>query len=222
MSSFNIYDHASQKQIDQFKPTYIYVKRHSVTGKLYFGKTNRDFRKMLSYKGSGTYWKNHVAKHGPKFVETIWVSYFTDIHDLVNYSLWFSYYFDIVKDNNWANQIIETGVGGGVSGINKGRKHSTETKEKMSASHKGKTCGKRSEEFCIKNSFAMLGKKHSEETKKKFSIARKGRKLKPHSLEAKEKMSKMAKNRHVIYVCRLFDGKILDIGNYTKWIKEMS
>lgn len=39
MTSFNIYNYATQSQIDNFKPTFLYLKQHSVTGKLYFGKT---------------------------------------------------------------------------------------------------------------------------------------------------------------------------------------
>ena len=45
MSSENIYTN--------FKPTFLYIKQHTVTGKLYFGKTTQN---PETYLGSGTYW----------------------------------------------------------------------------------------------------------------------------------------------------------------------
>ncbi len=52
MTSFNIYDFATQKQIDSFTPTYLYIKRHTVTGKLYFGKTVKTGSSFDRYLGS--------------------------------------------------------------------------------------------------------------------------------------------------------------------------
>jgi hypothetical protein len=39
------------------------------------------------------------------------------------------------------------------------------------------------------------------------------------STEEKEKISKAAKARHIIYVCRLSDRKVLDYGNFCKYMK---
>lgn len=72
MTSFNIYDFANQKQIDSFVPTYLYIKRHTITGKLYFGKTTKTDMDFSKYKGSGKHWSNHIKKHGKEHVETIW------------------------------------------------------------------------------------------------------------------------------------------------------
>lgn len=66
-------------------------------------------------------------------------------------------------------------------------KHSEETKQKMSKSHKGKTL---SEETKNKIGKANKGKTHSEESKRKLSKAHEGKK---HSEESKMNMSK-AKN----------------------------
>jgi len=41
----------------EFQPTYLYIKQHTKTGKLYFGKTGNDPEKYL---GSGTRWKRHL------------------------------------------------------------------------------------------------------------------------------------------------------------------
>jgi hypothetical protein len=62
-----------------------------------------------------------------------------------------------------------------------GSKQSEETKQKISAAHKGK---KRSAEHCEATRVAQLGKKLSEEHKKKLSIANKG-KSKPMTEEHK-------------------------------------
>ena len=70
----------------------------------------------------------------------------------------------------------------------KGRKHSEETKKKISESHKGLKKGiSLSEEHKKKIGEASKGRKHSEETKKKIGKVWKGRK---HSEESKNKISK--------------------------------
>jgi hypothetical protein len=61
--------------------------------------------------------------------------------------------------------------------INLGRKHTEETKKKLSISHKGKP------QNWVHN--GMLGKKHSEEWKKKMSEMMKGKKRKPMSLQGR-------------------------------------
>jgi len=81
-----------------------------------------------------------------------------------------------------------------------GFKHSDETKQKMSESHKGKSSG-------------MLGKKHSDETKESWKLFRnKGRKWTPeiknkiskshmgigHSEDTKKKLSKSMKEKYQI------------------------
>lgn len=115
MSNKTIYDYVSQKHIDQFKPTLLYIKQHSVTKKLYFGKTNQ-LSKFTQYNGSGTYWLRHIQKYGIENVETIWFCLFTDIESLVETAILLSETQDIVISENWANAIVETGISGsGVS-----------------------------------------------------------------------------------------------------------
>ena len=48
-----------------FKPTYLYVKTHRITGLQYLGKTSRT--DPYSYPGSGKRWRAHLDKHGYDF-----------------------------------------------------------------------------------------------------------------------------------------------------------
>jgi len=58
-----------------YKPTYLYIKKHNVTGLKYFGKTVRD---PLKYKGSGQYWLTHLKQHGND-VTTEWCKLFHNV-----------------------------------------------------------------------------------------------------------------------------------------------
>ena len=92
-----------------FKPTYLYVKTHNVTGLKYFGKTtNLD---PVSYRGSGTYWINHIKKHGYDVTTEI-IGYYRDRDECVKAARKFSRDFMIVESEGWANLIDEYGVGG--------------------------------------------------------------------------------------------------------------
>ena len=151
------------------KPTYLYIKQHSVTGLKYFGKTTSP--DPYKYQGSGTYWKSHIQKYKTKFIDTLWVSdlyYDTSISEI---ALHFSYENNIVKSNEWANLILENGLDGGGIGM-KGKIRTEEHKAKQSASRKGKT---QSEETKLKISIANTGKTQSEQTKAKKSSSMKGK-----------------------------------------------
>jgi hypothetical protein len=94
--------------VAHFKPTWLYVKRHVVTGLMYFGKSST--KNPMRYKGSGTYWLRHIKKHGEEQVETIWTELFTDVHCLVEFALLFSEHMDIVSSERWANLMPENGI----------------------------------------------------------------------------------------------------------------
>lgn len=96
-----------------FIPTYLYIKQHTKTGKLYFGKTSKSLDYLLSYTGSGKYWKHHLKQHGKKYVTTLWYHLYDNIFDLVADALSMSKSFDIVNSNSWLNLIIENGLDGG-------------------------------------------------------------------------------------------------------------
>ena len=131
-------------------PTYIYIKRHKISGLKYLGKTTKS--NVESYKGSGVYWKKHLKKYGVEHVETLWVSEpFYDKNLLVEFSTFLSDFLDVQNSEEWANLIIENGLDGAPKGVNNsgplgekngmfgktkeknpfyGRKHSVELKEK--------------------------------------------------------------------------------------------
>ena len=107
----------------QFKPTYLYIKQHSVTGKCYFGKTTGSESYLLEqYQGSGEYWKDHIKKHGVEHVTTVWYCLFTEKEECNKFALMCSEQWDIVNSDQWANLITEDGLaGGGMKGRNCGR-----------------------------------------------------------------------------------------------------
>lgn len=156
---------------ESFQPTWLYIKQHNKTGLKYFGKTVRDPHK---YKGSGKYWLRHLKIYGND-VSTIWCQLFETKDHLNEYAIAFSMNNSIVESKEWANLIIEDGLGGG--GV-KGKITAIETKKKLSESLKGKT------------NFA--GKTHTAETRLRISNARKGTIF---NTEHKQKLSLAKKNK---------------------------
>jgi hypothetical protein len=96
-------------------PTYLYIKQHSITKKKYFGKTS--LPDPIKYLGSGTYWNDHINKHGKQFVETIWLSELYIDTSISEYGLRFSAENNIVESDDWANLIPENGLDGGAVGM---------------------------------------------------------------------------------------------------------
>jgi len=105
-------------------PTYLYIKQHSVTGLLYFGKTSRN---PYKYLGSGKHWIRHYKKHGKEHIITLWVSeVFTDKSLLTEFSLFVSEEYNIVNSKKWANMKPENGLDGWTKGV----KHKPESIQK--------------------------------------------------------------------------------------------
>lgn len=94
-----------------FKPTYLYIKTHNVTGLKYFGKTIKD---PLKYNGSGKYWCAHLKKHGYDITTEI-LGYYTNKEECMNAALEFSDKNKIVESSDWANMRIEMLDGGDTS-----------------------------------------------------------------------------------------------------------
>lgn len=116
-----------------FKPTYLYIKQHNITGLKYFGKTVKS--NVFHYKGSGKLWSRHLNKYGNN-VTTVWHQLFENKEELVAYATKFSIDNDIVNSDDWANLKIEDGLwGGGVKGI-KLKPMTSEHKAKLSESVK--------------------------------------------------------------------------------------
>jgi hypothetical protein len=92
-----------------YKPTWLYIKEHEITGLRYFGKTTQNPQK---YKGSGVDWTKHLLEHGPH-VKTIWTCLFETDAEIRDFARFFSDEFDIVNSDNWANAVPESGHAGG-------------------------------------------------------------------------------------------------------------
>ena len=92
-----------------YKPTWLYIKQHNQTGLKYFGKTTRD---PYKYKGSGFYWKRHIADHGND-VTTLWCQLFETLEEITAFALKFSEDNNIVDSDEWANLMVEDGSTGG-------------------------------------------------------------------------------------------------------------
>lgn len=122
----------TQKHINNFKPTFLYIKQHSGTGKLYFGKTTR--KNIEKYTGSGKHWTRHINFHGKDKVVTLWFCLFTDVTLLVDTALSMSNIMSITESDEWLNLKPENGLDGGSSkgfGGFTGKQHSPEHIEKL-------------------------------------------------------------------------------------------
>lgn len=159
---------------DNFKPTWLYIKKHNTSGLKYFGKT---IQNPFKYKGSGNRWLNHLSVHGDN-IETVWCELFADIDKLVEFATNFSIQNNIVNDSNWANLIIENGLDGG------GEK-SASTKEKIGLANKGKKLPPRKATHKANKLKKETGSYITEETRAKMSLANKGRVV---SSETKQKI----------------------------------
>jgi hypothetical protein len=87
-----------------FKPTFLYIKQHTITGLMYFGKTTKNPEKYL---GSGSYWVRHIKKHGKQYVINLWYCLFYNELECREFALQFSKQHNIVESKEWANQIPE-------------------------------------------------------------------------------------------------------------------
>lgn len=171
-----------------FKPTFLYVKKHTITGKLYFGKTT--VKNPDKYLGSGSYWVNHITKHGKKHVETLWYCLFIDQEECTNFAIAFSAQQNICSSDDWLNIIPENGLGGRCLGLpawNKGMVMPKEQKEKLSKSMLGVKRIPFSGEHKRNISESLKGKLKSKETRNKISISCLGNKRGPQSKETIEK-----------------------------------
>lgn len=116
-----------------FKPTYLYIKTHNITGLKYFGKTTA--KDPYKYKGSGTRWKRHLNKHGND-VSTEIIGYYTIKEECLDAAINFSKENNIVKSKEWAN-LKEESLDGGFEYINQsGLNNSKENYKKASESSK--------------------------------------------------------------------------------------
>lgn len=161
--------------MEEFKPTWLYVKKCAHCGLKYFGKTTA--KNPHIYKGSGTRWKFHIRKHGRHNVDTIFTRLFKRADRCERFALRFSRINDIVNSEEWANLTVENGISVGTRGFkfsetqrvtlseaHRGNYHTEETRLKIS-----KNSSARRPEVRAKIAAANTGQKRSEESKARMS-----------------------------------------------------
>lgn len=149
--------------MNTFKPTWLYIKQHNLTGLKYFGKTTK--KDPYKYKGSGLYWRRHINVYGDN-ISTPWTKLFNDQEELITFAINFSVDNNIVDSSEWANVKIENGLDGGSQ---KGRILSESCRRKLSIAGKKR--------------------KQTEITKEKISKSKQGKKRKPFSQQWKDNLS---------------------------------
>ena len=153
---------------------YIYKITNQINGKIYIGKHSTD-NLDDGYMGSGILICKAEKKYGLENFTKEYLS-FCDTEEKLN---WFEKFY--IKKFN-ARQVGYNLTDGG-DGI-LGRKHTEETRKKMSESQKANY---------IKENHPNFGKHLSEETKEKLGEAKKD---KPRSEETKQKISDAMKGKH--------------------------
>jgi hypothetical protein len=106
---------------------YLYKKTHKATNLKYLGFTRKN---PLKYKGSGTRWIAHLRKHGYD-VETEILCETVDRNQIQRLGEYYSKLWNVVESSDWANLKPESGEGGGVLGMNKGKSRPQEHKDAM-------------------------------------------------------------------------------------------
>jgi len=189
-----------------FKPTYLLIMEHNITGLKYFCKTTMRDR-LHRYKGSGVAWNKHLKEFGREVTVKIF-GFYTDGKKCFDDAIKFSTDNDIVNSKEWANMIPETGKNGaslyGKLNPFYGKHHSEQTKEKLRIANTGNSYNKgayRSPEHRAKISASLKGRKNPavskaltgrklpQATRDKLRKAATGRK---YSMETREKIRQAA------------------------------
>jgi hypothetical protein len=108
---------------------YLYKKTHKITNLKYLGFTKRNPHK---YKGSGIKWLAHISKHG-YLVDTEILHETFDRQLIQELGQHYSQLWNVVESPEWANLKPETGEGGGVVGMHKGKSRPQTHKDAMKA-----------------------------------------------------------------------------------------
>ena len=94
------------------KKIYLLLKTHNKTGKKYLCRhITENEETCYKYKGSGTYWKNHLEKHGNN-ISTEIIAVCDTIEEAKILGLHYSKKWNIVENSNFANLVEEDGQGG--------------------------------------------------------------------------------------------------------------
>lgn len=200
---------------------YLYIKTHNKTGLKYLGHTSK--QDPFSYKGSGVYWNNHLAKHGYDVTTEI-LKECSSKEEIREAGIYYSLLWDVVNacdengNKSWANLIPEMGDGGGgkvgvprtevtkakirqnkpdQSGEKNGfyrKTHTDENKKIMGDVNRGKDLKTEKGKESIRES--MVARWEDPIARENQIIALKNRKGEKRSEKAKESYKKSAKERN--------------------------
>lgn len=94
--------------------TALYVKTHNVTGLKYIGKTTQ-INNIHTYRGSGPAWRKHLKQHGNNYTTEL-LGIWQDEDRIRKYAKEFCIKNNVVKSAAWANQRLESVIGGALNG----------------------------------------------------------------------------------------------------------
>ena len=96
----------------EYTAHYLMIKTHNITKLKYLCKKSTDKReKCFSYKGSGTYWKKHLSKHGDDITTEI-IEECSTKQELTQKGIYWSKKLNVVASPEFANLVEERGDGG--------------------------------------------------------------------------------------------------------------
>ena len=202
------------------KHLYLMVKIHTVTGLKYLCKkvTTSD-SKAISYLGSGTRWNNHLKVHGKHINTEIIVKCELDkIEEFSKLCIEHSNKFNIVKSDEWANLIIETGKPGtkidiycGDKGTFFGKKHTEETKEKISIANRGDNNVMRRRPEILLKSIVTKNKPENKEKQRLIAIEVNSRpEVKEKIRQSKLGLNNPAADKNIYTLKNKFTGYIIN------------
>ena len=202
------------------KYLYLMVKTHTITGLKYLCKkvTTSD-SKAISYLGSGTRWNNHLKVHGKHINTEIIVKCELDkIEEFSKLCIEHSNKFNIVKSDEWANLIIETGKPGtkidiycGDKGTFFGKKHTEETKEKISIANRGNNNVMRRRPEILLKSIVTKNKPENKEKQRLIAIEVNSRpEVKEKIRQSKLGLNNPAADKNIYTLKNKFTGYIIN------------
>lgn len=195
-------DLLKEKTVDPYG--FIYITTNMVNGMKYIGQKifNNNWK---GYLGSGVYFSRALKKYGKEnfYREIIAIAYSKE--ELNKLEIEYIKNHSAVENNDYYN------ISYGGDSVMLGRKHSKESRKKMSKTHTGKILSKETKrklsEITKGKNHYLYGKHPSEETKRKLSEAKKGDKNnnynKPRSEETKRKISESNQGKKVSDKTRL-------------------
>jgi group I intron endonuclease len=167
---------------------YIYKTTNNINGKIYIGQHQREeFDKK--YYGSGVILYNVMKKYGKENFKVEILYWSKSLKRLNDAEILF-----IIQAFDSANREVGYNLSFGGKASMKGRKHTEESKKKMSKFQKGKLV---SDETKKKQSDSRKGKKHTPEWCKKIGLSNLGKHNKTLSEETKRKISESQKGKIV-------------------------